>query len=141
MTLRGGIYAGTLSGVIDISVQAICRYVDEPRPRFVIQRSALPETVLASIGEPEDRSNRGRRLSDLIDHPFTAAYDPPITRVVNVNGAVEIALESGYTTLAPVPVAAMRMVPADADPGRPWELSRRELEVLRTWSPAALTPP
>lgn len=120
MTLRGSIYAGTLTGVIDISVKPVCRYVDEPRPRLVIEHSALPETVLASISDPDDRSNRGRRLGDIIDHPFTAAYDPPITDVANVHGSVEIALESGYATLAPVPVAAMRMIPPDADPGRPW---------------------
>lgn len=50
MTLRGGIYAGTISGVIDLNGQLTGHYVAEPAPKIVIGRSALPDTVLDSIG-------------------------------------------------------------------------------------------
>ena len=136
MTLRGGVYAGTLTGIIELGQKPACRYIDEPRPRLAIERSTLPDTVLASIGEPKGRSNRGLSLGDIIDHPFVAIYDPPIMDVENVNGGVEIAFETGYATLAPVPVTAMRMVPPDADPGRPWALTPGEAETLRAWQPA-----
>lgn len=132
-SLCGGIYMGTLTGVVALSERPVCQYIDEPTPKIVIARSALPGTVIASMGESSDGSNRGRRLSDIIDHPLVAAFDPPITSVANANGAIEIALEPGYTTLAPVPVAAMRVAPPDADPGRPWELTPRELEAIRAW--------
>jgi hypothetical protein len=138
-SLCGGIYMGTLTGVIALSDRPMCQYIDEPTPRIVIALSALPETVIRSISGPRDRSNRGRRLSDIIDDPFVTAYDPPITSVANVDGTVEIALEPGYVTLSPVPVAAMRVVPPDADLGRPWELTLRELEAIRLWMPRANT--
>lgn len=92
MTLRGSICAGTISGVIDLNGQLTGHYVAESEPKIVIGRSALPDTVLDSIGKWAGRSHRGRRLGHIIDHPFITAYDPPIARVANVNGAVEIAL-------------------------------------------------
>ncbi len=45
MTLRGGIYAGTISGVIALNGQLTGHYVAEPAPKIVIGRSALPDTV------------------------------------------------------------------------------------------------
>ncbi|WBH15824.1 hypothetical protein [Sphingomonas radiodurans] len=134
-SLCGGIYMGTLTGVLALSERPVCQYMDEPAPKIVIAQSALPETVVVSIDGPRDHSNRGRRLSDVIDHPFVTAYDPPITTLANVDGAVEMAMEPGYVTLAPVPVSAMRVVPPDADLGRPWELTPRELEAIRVWMP------
>lgn len=136
-SLCGGVYMGTLTGVVALSERPACQYIDEPTPRIVIARSALPETVIGSISGPRDRSNRGPRLSDVIDHPLVTAYDPPITSLANADGTVEVALEPGHVTLAPVPVAAMSVVPTDADPGRPWELTPRELEAIRVWKPPA----
>lgn len=134
-TLRGGIYMGALTGVIELSRRPVAYYIDEPTPRIVIAQTELPEAVAVSVSERRDQSNRGWQLSDIIDHPFVAAYDPAVTGLANVDASVEVALEPGHTTLEPVPVAAMRVVPPDADPGRPWELTPREVDALLSWLP------
>lgn len=66
------------------------------------------------------------RLSDVIAHPFLSAYDPLISSVANRGAGVVIGFDCDFTTLQPVPEAAMRAVPIDADPARPWNLTHAE---------------
>lgn len=131
MTFRGGIYRGVLSATINLCTNPTFRYFDEPQSRFIVDAVTLPETVIGALNAPQERSNRGLRLCDIVEHPFLSAYDAPVMSVLNRNRAVEILLDTSYSTLAPVPAAALRAMPRDADPVRAFDLTRSERETLR----------
>lgn len=136
MSIRGGLHRGLLNATIDFGTKPACRYVDEPRPTITIEGTALPETILDALDLLKTRNNRGLRVGDVLGHPFLTAYDAPIAAVQNLDGAIDITVVTGQTTLAPIPAAALRAMPPDADPARPFDVTRSERETLNalTWA-------
>lgn len=139
MLIRGGLHRGVLSATIDLGTTPDCRYVDDPQPRIIVDATAIPESVIDALNRPQERSNRGLRLGDIVEHRFLSAYDAPVANVRNHDGAVEIILDTSYSILAPVPTAALRAVPRDADPARPFDLTRSEREALRVLTRGGMT--
>lgn len=131
MALRAGIYGGVMTGSVTLKDKPLCYFTDRPHPRIVVEATTLPEHLIVEIDTRLSSSNGSVRLSDIISHPFLAAYAQPVSGMANSTNTVEITLDSDLTTLEPVPLEAMRAVPPDADPARPWEPTHDERALLR----------
>lgn len=129
MALRASIYGGVLTGSVTLRDKPLCYFTGRPHPRIVVEATTVPEHLILEI---EMRlSNGSVHLSDIISHPFLATYDPPVSGTANSTDTFEITLDCDLVTLEPVPLQAMRAVPPDADPARPWEPTPDERALLR----------
>lgn len=136
MALAATLYTGELTGVLTLSDDPFCRFSWSQEPKIRIAVTALPETVITSLLQSENEgANRTLRLSEIVSHPFFDVYDPVVTDIANDGGTLVIRIEDRATTLQPVPVAAMRILPTDVDHARPWEPTPSELERLRNLNP------
>ena len=126
MVYTGTNVTGEVRSHISLSDPPGCRFSERARPRLLIG-TTLPETVVDTLREPERaRTDRPLRLSAIVSHPFFETYDPAVLDLRNEDGNLVIAIDDQRTTFAPVPSAAMAIMPPDADPASPWGVTAAE---------------
>lgn len=111
-----------VAGKIELPGRRRCLMALGRTAQLTVAGGAMPETILAALV--------GRSLSALGDHPFFAAADLIITAARNDGQTLVVEVAHDHGPLAPVPEAALAVVPADADPACPWRPTRREVADL-----------
>lgn len=117
---------------IELSDRPRCTAILGQSARIRIEAHKLPETLISAL-QQDARGNALRPLAEVVSHPFFAAADLRIIGVANEGSAVVFDVETRWAPLEPVPAAAWKVLPSDADPAFPWRATageRRRLDGL-----------
>lgn len=96
---------------------------------IIIGKQSLPETLVMALSDSAP-TYEGRRLAEIIDHPFIADADLKLVDIHNEAADVVIEVETHWGPLEPIPAASLDVLPADADPAFPWRATAREVAQL-----------
>ncbi|MGI4732588.1 MAG: hypothetical protein ACRYFW_12705 [Janthinobacterium lividum] len=111
-----------VAGKIELPAERRCIMALGRTARMTIAKARLPEAMVAALA--------GRSMTALASHPFFTASGLVITAAHNEGQSLVVELEHDWRPLAPVPEAALAVVPTDADLAVPWRATRREVADL-----------
>ncbi len=77
------------------------------------------------------RSDQGLPLADIVKHKLFELQPTPVLDLAVSDDQLIIAFATHRATLAPVPDAALAVLPSDYDPARPWRPTAAESSLLR----------
>lgn len=132
MALAAGFYVGELTASIALPTNQVAYFSRMPEPSIKIAETELPESVIDALNDSGSlKGHAPRRLSKIVSHPFFDVYDPTVIDITNEGSTLVFAIDDARVTLAPVPAAAMAILPIGVDPSMLWELTESEIDTLR----------
>ena len=131
--LRGRVRAGLLSARFTLSSDVVAVVAADRSSRLLLPTTALPETVLSAIAEPDEAPGSniaGMALDELVDHPLLRGCVATVRSGRSEGAGCVVLLRDRPSALAPAPRAATAILPRDADPARPCEPTAGETAAM-----------